>query len=49
MAKDLGIEANKVLKMECNSQLGYFYRVTRKVFANVRRSKVSEFRKFNGG
>ena len=29
--RDLGLEPNKVLKMECNSQLGYFFRVTRKV------------------
>ena len=30
-AKDLGLEANKVLKLENNSQLGYFFRLTRKV------------------
>ena len=30
-AKNLHLEANKVLKLENNSQLGYFFRLTRKV------------------
>ena len=30
-ARDLSLEANKVLKLESNSQLGYFFRISRKV------------------
>ena len=29
-ASDLKIEKNKVLKLESNAQLGYYFRVTRK-------------------
>ena len=29
-APELGLEANKSIKLECNSQLGYFLRVTKK-------------------
>ncbi|XP_065837498.1 DNA mismatch repair protein Msh2-like [Oscarella lobularis] len=29
-ARELGLEANKSIKLECNSQLGYFLRVTKK-------------------
>ena len=34
-ARDLGVEANKVLKLESNNQHGYFFRVTRKVQRNI--------------
>ena len=30
-ARDLSLEANKTIKLESTSQLGYFLRVTRKV------------------
>lgn len=31
VAKDLGFEPNKSLKLESNSQNGYFFRITSKV------------------
>ena len=30
-ARELGLEANKTLKLESSSQLGYYLRITRKV------------------
>ena len=30
-ASDLGLEAHKTVKLESNTQLGYFLRVTKKV------------------
>jgi len=34
VARDLEIEPNKVLKLVIDSELGYFFRVTRKVGIN---------------
>ncbi|XP_002740239.1 DNA mismatch repair protein Msh2 [Saccoglossus kowalevskii] len=36
---DLNVEANKVLKLESNSQLGYFFRVTRKEEKVIRNNR----------
>ena len=35
-ARELKLEPNKSIKLECNSQLGYFLRVTKKVKASNR-------------
>ncbi|CAH1799861.1 unnamed protein product [Owenia fusiformis] len=39
-ARDLGLEPHKVLKLECNSMLGYFFRVTRKEEKALRSSNA---------
>lgn len=42
VAKELGLEANKSVKLESNSQNGYFFRVTLKVSLREIREKPTK-------